>query len=395
LRNYYASLLFPPDKTSDIPDVWNPDKYDKATWRGLLCINFDMTGDTWDPAKLEGLRELIDVYHYLQSKGVVGRWVRVYRPGIEGDDPTMYLERLSRDSERGIIIPKRPAPGPVTIKPKGLTPEGKYLVSFHESETSETRTGADLMAAGIRLEKMSPGELIYLNLPLHPGSKLDKEPPGPPSRVTKRAGENMGYPGVEMAWEPGTENNWVSYYEVFRDGAAIDKTAKGTFYFDHSAGADLAAQYEIRTVDGAGNVSAKAAAAGPASKRALVIDDAPGGGIAFTGNWERKTDLQPAHAGTTASSKEKGAAAELAFDGKKVLIFSKLGPDCGKAAVRIDNNAPETIDTYSADDIWGVCVFQKELSAGKHTLRIDVLGEHSERAKDNMVHVDGVRVVAE
>ena len=31
LRNYYASLLFPPDKTSDIPDVWNPDKYDKAT----------------------------------------------------------------------------------------------------------------------------------------------------------------------------------------------------------------------------------------------------------------------------------------------------------------------------------------------------------------------------
>ena len=38
LRNYYASLLFPPDKIDDIPDVWNPDQYDKATWRGLLCI---------------------------------------------------------------------------------------------------------------------------------------------------------------------------------------------------------------------------------------------------------------------------------------------------------------------------------------------------------------------
>jgi hypothetical protein len=45
VRNYYASLLLPPAKTSDIPDVWNPDKCDKATWRGLLCINFDMTGD--------------------------------------------------------------------------------------------------------------------------------------------------------------------------------------------------------------------------------------------------------------------------------------------------------------------------------------------------------------
>ena len=110
LRNYYASLLFPPDKTSDIPDVWNPDKYDKATWRGLLCINFDMTGDTWDPVKLEGIRELIDIYHYLESKGVVGRWVHVYRPVIEGDDPTMYLQRMSPDGQRGIIIPSAALP---------------------------------------------------------------------------------------------------------------------------------------------------------------------------------------------------------------------------------------------------------------------------------------------
>jgi hypothetical protein len=31
LRNYYAALLFPPDKTSDIPDVWNPNDYHPAT----------------------------------------------------------------------------------------------------------------------------------------------------------------------------------------------------------------------------------------------------------------------------------------------------------------------------------------------------------------------------
>ena len=76
----------------------------------------------------------------------------------------------------------------------------------------------------------------------------------------------MGYPGVELTWKPGKDDNWVSYYEVFRDGAALDKVAKGTFYFDHSAGADLAARYEVRTVDGAGNVSARVAAKGPAAK---------------------------------------------------------------------------------------------------------------------------------
>ena len=396
LRNYYASLLFPPDKTSDIPDIWNPAKYDKATWRGLLCINFDMTGDTWDPDKLEGIRELVDIYHYLQSQGVVGRWVKVYRPMVEGDDPTMYFQRLSKDSKRGIVIPKRNASGPVTIKPKGLLADEEYLVSFHESGASEKRKGADLMERGIHLDKMLPGELIYLNLPMHPGSKDDTEPPTPPADVLKQRGENMGYPGVELVWKPGSDNNWISYYEVFRNGVAIDKVAKGTFYFDHSAGADLAANYEVRTVDGAGNVSARVSAKGPAAQPAQVFDDAPGHGFTYGGDWKHESDLLPAHAGTISSSNQKGAAAELTFEGKKVLLFSKLGDNCGKAAVSIDGSPPEVVDTYSADDIWGVCVYRKELEkAGRHTIRVEVLGQRAELAKDALVYIDGVRVEPE
>jgi hypothetical protein len=392
LRNYYAALLFPPDKTSDIPDVWNPDRYDKGTWRGLLCINFDMTGDTWDPAKLEGIRELIDLYHYLGAQGVVGRWVRVYRPMVEGDDPTMYFQRLSRDAERGIVIPKRPAPGPVTIRPKGLRPEGRYVVSFHEATGSQTRTGADLMSQGIRCEAMLPGELIYLNLPLHPGNRLDREPPTPPSQVRKGRGENMGYPGVEITWQPATDDHWLSCYEVFRDGHPLDKVAKGTFHFDHSAGADLAATYEVQAVDGAGNRSPKARAEGPPGPPAQVFDDGDTRSISLTGEWQHLSGLQPAHAGTISVSGQKGATAELAFEGSRVLVFGKLGPDCGKAAIRIDGGAAETVDTFSADDIWGVCLFRRGLPAGRHTLRLEVLGEHSARARGALVHLDGIRV---
>ena len=29
------------------------------------------TGDTWDKTKLEGMRELFDIYHFLADKGVV------------------------------------------------------------------------------------------------------------------------------------------------------------------------------------------------------------------------------------------------------------------------------------------------------------------------------------
>lgn len=395
IRNYWASLILPPDKTSDIPDVWNPDHYDQAIWRGLLCINFDMTGDTADPAKVEGLRELIDIYHYLHQQGVVGRWVRVYRPAVEGDDPTMYFQRLSGDARRGIIIPKRPAAGAVTIRPKGLLPREEYTVSFHEATESEKRRGEDLMERGIKLDQVLPGELIYLNLPLHPGSKLDTKPPAPPAGVTTRPARNMGYPGVEITWKQGKDDNWVSYYEILRNGEVLGKVGKGTYYFDHSVGADTAAEYAVRTVDGGGNMSAEAKAPRAVAAPAEILDDADAT-ISYSGEWQHDTGQFWAHGGTLSSSQAKDAAATVTFEGKRVLVFVKLGPDCGKAAVSVDGGAAEVIDTFSADDIWGVCAYEKELPAGgRHTLALTVLGEHNPLGSGNLIRLDGVRAEAQ
>ena len=393
VRNQWAALLLPPDKTSDIPDIWQPDQYDKALWRGLLTINFDMTGDTWDPKKLEGLRELVDIYHYLGSQGVVGRWVHVYRPLVAGDEPAMYFERLSRDGKRGIIIPKRTAIGAVTVRPKGLNPRESYMVSFQESKASQLRTGADLVANGIKLEKMEPGELIYLNLPYHPGNTLDKLPPTPPSKLRIVAAANMGFPGVELTWEPGADDHWLSYYEVLRNNEVLDKVAKGTFYFDHSAGADVAATYQVRSVDGAGLRSELATATGAGGKPALVLDDAQTS-ISFAGKWQRETDLQPAYEGTISRSDETGASFSFGFEGTKFTWFTKLGDDCGKAEIAIDGRREAVVDTYSADDIWGVGVYSKTFPAtGKHTVKITVLGEHGgPRGKGTFVYVDGVRI---
>jgi hypothetical protein len=271
-------------------------------------------------------------------------------------------------------------------------PRENYLVSFQESDRTETRTGADLMEQGLRFEKMPTGELISLNLPLHPGSKLDTEPPSTPSEVTKRAQDNMDYPGVELAWKPGADNNWISYYEVFRDGAALDKVAKGTFYFDHSAGADPAARYELRTVDGAGNVSPRVTASGPSGKPAAVFDDAAAA-FHFSGDWKHEANLFLAHARTLSVSGQKGAAAEISCQGDKLLIFCKLGANGGQAAVRIDGVPAGIIDTYSADEIWGACVYRQPLpDSGPHTVRIEVLGARNTRAKDCLIFLDGVRV---
>ncbi|HET6387142.1 MAG TPA: hypothetical protein VFJ58_27455, partial [Armatimonadota bacterium] len=390
-HNHYASLLFPPDKTNDNPDQWNPDHFDVAAWRRLLCSNFDMTGDTWDPVKLEGLREQIDIYHYLQAHGVVGRWARVYRRRVVGDDPVLYFQRLSRDRLRAMIIPKRSTPGPVTIWPKGLLANARYVVSFQVTPDAMERSGSDLMGRGISLQTMAPGELIYLKLPMHPGSKVDTIPPTPPANAKKRLAENMGYPGVEVVWAPGSDNNWVSYYEAVRDGDRIGRAAKGHYFFDHSAGADPAARYEIVTVDGAGNRSGSVLADGPIAPRARVVDDADPA-ARFTGPWRRETDLEPAHAGTISSTEAPGASVEITFSGGRVLWFSKLGSDCGVAHAQLDQEPIETIDTYSADDIWGVCVYQKRSPAGDHRLRITVTGDHASRSSGNLVYVDGFRV---
>lgn len=397
LRNYYASLLFPPDKIHDIFDSYLVKDYSKATWRGLLCSNFGIGGDGWNDPAISGVRELISIYHYLLQQGVVGRWTRVFRPGVTGDNPSMYFQRMSRDSKRGIIIPKHQAPGELTIRPRGLLAEEIYSVSFHENSTARfQKSGAELMRDGITLAKMEAGELIYFNLPLHPGSGLDTQPPTPPTGVTKCNAENMGFPGVEIRWSAGTDENFLAGYEVFRNGSRLDIVAKGHFYFDHKAGADISAQYEVRSIDGSDNHSAFVAAVlpegGMISRNTRILDDAEIPKTGYKGSWKQTLESHNVtHGGTMTSSQTLGDSCEVEFEGSEVLWFSRLGADCGMALVQIDDLPAETVDTYAADEIPGVCVYRKTLPPGRHRIKISVSGIRSERSSGTKIHVDGFR----
>jgi len=393
LAGYYATYLFPPDKINDMPDIWDPARYDPATWRSLLCTNFDMTGDTFDPEKLEGLRDLIDVYHYLASRGVVGRWVRVYHPVIEGDDETMYLQRLSWDRKRGIIITKHRIAGTVTIRPKGLLRDETYEVGFHESRDALARTGAELMADGLTLTDPAPGELIYLNLPDHPGSSIDTAPPSPPERVQVRRAQNMGVPGVEVSWGAAKDDHWVSHYTVWRDGECIDRVAKGTYCFDHSAGADLAAEYAVRAVDGSGNASEPCVAEPADTARMLVCDDAAGDPLTFSGDWTREEGFPPAYRGTLSSADAAGASFSVRFVGQAVTWHSRLGAQGGMAQVVLDDGDPVTVSCYAADEIPGWPIFEHTWpEAAEHVLRVEVLGQPDPRSTGSRVWLDAVAV---
>ncbi len=51
------------------------------------------------------------------------------------------------------------------------------------------------------------------------------------------------------------------------------------------------------------------------------------------------------------------------------------------------------IDTYDADDIWGVCLWRRKLpSGGKHKLHITVAGEKQPDSTGTSVYIDGIQI---
>jgi hypothetical protein len=396
-EQYDASRLFPVDKLSGIPDLWDPGSC-SAAFNALLMFNPDFTGDPTvrDPNGLECMRKLVDTYHYLAQQGVVGRWVRQYHP-TSTDSARNWFERLSQDGRRGLIIYKGPGTSTSTrVLPKGLVANESYDVRYQLAPGSTVRSGADLMTNGITLASVAEGELIYLGLPNHPGSGTDTVAPGVPSAVSVKAGINMGYPGVEVAWQGATDNLWLSYYEVFRDRQSLGKVAKGTYFFDHSPAADPNARYGVRAVDGSGNVSALVEANGSGAS-VVVVDDAPSQGMTYSGTWGRDSgSYADEYNGSISYSEEAGAAAQYVFSGSQVTWYSKWGNNCGIAQVFIDGVLDAQIDTYAPDDNnWGIPSYVKSWpSAGTHTIRIQVSGNKNSLSSGGYVHVDGLQIAS-
>ena len=258
--NYFLSYLETPDKWVDVIDpMTNAGKYNPDTCKQMLTMTpfwgFASKREDWD-----SFRQVNQLYDYLKREGVAGRWSRVFHPKVVGDNPIYYFQRSNYDRTKACIILKHRSPTPVTVYPVELLPELSYVVGLDSTTETTTRTGAGLMEYGIALKDQKPGELIYLGLPDRPGSGNDKTPPQAPGRVLTRYETNIGHSGVGVHWSPGSDDRCVGSYEVRRNGKPLGKTAKGTYYFDHSEGWDPKAKYEVRTVDGDGNPSGWAAA---------------------------------------------------------------------------------------------------------------------------------------
>ena len=251
--NHYFSYLDTPDKWLDIITAYEK-KGAYAADQGRMILTM---APTWylrmTPQYQEQIRLIGEIYHFLLREGVAGRWSYVTHPEVRGDVEHQYFQRTSHDRTKACIIIKHKAPGEVTIFPRGLLPEHKYIVGFDSHRSTVTRTGNDLMTKGIRLRSPPPGELIYLGLPNRPRGGTDTVVPEELGRAFSRRETNIGHTGVGVYWSPGKDDVGISYYEVRRDNQVLGKMATGTYYFDHAAGWSPLARYAVRAVDGDGN----------------------------------------------------------------------------------------------------------------------------------------------
>jgi hypothetical protein len=298
-QQYDASRLFPGDKTSGIPDAWNPANCTVA-WNALLMFNPDFTGDTSDPDKLACMRRLVEKYRYLRDRGVVGRWVHQYHPSAS-DTARNWYERVSGDGSKSLVVYKGTGSGSaVTVHPRGLDAATTYDVRYELSDGSASRTGADLMANGVTLPSIAAGELIWIGMPKHPGGGQDTVAPSNPTNVQAQVRTNMGWSGVEVTWDPGADDHWVSGYEISLYGRVIGTVSKGRYFFHSGVLASPNAPYVVTTIDGDGNRSTGASNDEIEADTTGAEDNDPA--ISYDGSWQHDSAQHDASGGTLSTS---------------------------------------------------------------------------------------------
>jgi hypothetical protein len=87
--------------------------------------------------------------------------------------------------------------------------------------------------------------------------------------------------------------------------------------------------------------------------------------------------------------------ASFTFTGGSITWLAKLGPDEGKATVKIDGATDATIDLYAPDDDnWSVPVYGKTFpTVGTHTVEIVQSGQRNSRSSGIGISVDGFQAL--
>jgi hypothetical protein len=116
--------------------------------------------------------------------------------------------------------------------------------------------------------------------------------------------------------------------------------------------------------------------------------------VTLSGAWTR-SDASLGWSGDSAmQSTVAGASASITFAGTSVRWLGSRGRGMGIAAVSVDGGPAREVDLFArpADEIHTEIITISNLSAGQHTLKIEVTGRANSEAQSNVVVVDAFDV---
>jgi|SoiMethySBSTD1v2_1073268.scaffolds.fasta_scaffold59266_4 hypothetical protein len=122
--------------------------------------------------------------------------------------------------------------------------------------------------------------------------------------------------------------------------------------------------------------------AGPAASGVLRVEESDVAAVTFSGAWSPSDSRAGWSGGAAMESTQRGAMASFTFTGTSVRWLSSRGRNGGIALVRVDGGEAREVDLFARpnDEFHTPAITIYGLSAGQHTLTIEVTGKKNEVA---------------
>ena len=116
--------------------------------------------------------------------------------------------------------------------------------------------------------------------------------------------------------------------------------------------------------------------------------------VTLSGAWTQSDSTRGWSGDTAMQSTAAGAKASITFNGTSVRWLGSRGRGMGIALVSVDGGPSREVDLFArpADEIHTPVITISDLSAGQHTLTIEVSGRANSEAQSNVVVVDAFDV---
>jgi hypothetical protein len=177
---------------------------------------------------------------------------------------------------------------------------------------------------------------------------------------------------ITISWAGTDATSGIKHYDLMEsvDGGAFSLVASPTAAkVTEPLNPGHSYVFRVRAIDNAGNVSAFTSAA----SFTLSAYQETASAITYSGGWTLQS-LTGAYGGSVTYATVAGKRATFSFTGSQVAWVSTVNTNRGSATVSIDGGTATTVSTYATSLRTRMVVYKKVMTAGTHSLVLNVLG---------------------